>query len=90
MGYFHALSYVLSRLSFVAAHLVVAYWFNFIFNDPFNLRAVLGANIINTLDAEKVLPAGQCTPINYKNLANNVLHFSLWCAFVLSLDLRFV
>ena len=78
MAYFNAASYAISRLSFLITHLVFAYWLNFIFNDPFNLRALLGANIITTLDAEKVLPAGQCTSLSYGKILNNVGSFAVW------------
>lgn len=85
MAYFNVASYAISRLSFLITHLVFAYWLNFIFNDPFNLRTILGANVVTTLDAEKVLPAGQCAALSYGNLLNNVGSFAVW--FDLSLTL---
>jgi hypothetical protein len=43
-----AFSYVLSRVAFVATHVVFAYWLNFILNDPLDLGLV-------TLDAKPPL-----------------------------------
>lgn len=80
MAYFNVASYVISRLSFLATHLVFAYWLNFIFNDPFNLSSLFGDSVVATLDAKKVLPAGQCTAINWDNLLIDVLHFGIWYA----------
>lgn len=43
------LSYTLSRVAFVATHVVFAYWLNYLLNDPLNLGLV-------TLDAKPPLP----------------------------------
>jgi hypothetical protein len=72
MGVSKVLSYVLSRASFVGAHVIFAYWLNFILNDPLNL------GLTNTLDAREVLPAGTCTPLNRENLLWDVGLFAVW------------
>jgi protein-S-isoprenylcysteine O-methyltransferase Ste14 len=66
-----AFSYVLSRVAFVATHVVFAYWLNFILNDPLDLGLV-------TLDAKPPLPAGQCERFSVANATSNVLWFALW------------
>lgn len=78
MAYFNVLSYVLSRFSFLATHLVFAYWLNFILNDPLNLRQY-APGFVNTLDAVQVLPKGKCTPLSQENLIFDVLLFGAWC-----------
>lgn len=66
-----ALSYVLSRVAFIATHAVFAYWLNYLLNDPLNLGLV-------TLDAKPPLPAGQCEHFAVDNAVSNLLWFALW------------
>jgi len=70
---FHLISYILSRVAFVGAHLVVAYWFNFLLNDPFNLGT-------STLDSKHVKPEGKCKPLILENLYFDLFLFGLWWA----------
>jgi hypothetical protein len=53
-----ALSYVLSRVAFVATHVVFAYWLNFILNDPLDLGLV-------TLDAKPPLPYAHPSKLSF-------------------------
>ena len=58
---FNLLSYLFSRIAFLGTHLVCMYWFNFLFNDPFNLG-------LNTLDFKNVVSLEKCSPIIKENL----------------------
>jgi len=71
--YFNLASYVLSRFSFLATHLVAVYWLVYLLNDPFNFGAA-------TLDAKQqdILPAGKCNPLIMENVKWNAALFSLW------------
>jgi len=71
--YFNLPSYVLSRFSFLATHLVAVYWLNYLLNDPFGLGAA-------TLDAKQkdILPPGKCSSFIKENVEFNALLFSLW------------
>jgi len=81
MGYFNFLSFALSRLAFVATHLVFLVWVNAMLNDPFSLSTLLPAPYgawVPTLDAKTQLPADKCTPLNKEHLVWNIAVFSGW------------
>ncbi len=63
----------LSRIAFVATHLVFVYWLNFVLNDPF------GTGLFNTLDSRiAVVP---CTSFDRMAAIHNVAVFvGLWWA----------
>jgi len=73
---FHFGSYVLSRVAFIGTHLDVAYWVNFLLNDPFHLGT-------NTLDYQPTNGVFQpnCKPWIIENVWFNVCMFvGVWWA----------
>lgn len=74
--YFHLPAYILSRIGFVATHVVFAYWLNFLANDPFN------TGLTATLDvpAADVKPAGECTAFDQQAALHNAALFLGWWA----------
>jgi len=65
------LSWLLSRIAFLATHVVFLYWLNFLLNDPLNLGT-------NTLDYKEIKEPGKCKPIIQENVTYDLLLFAAW------------
>jgi len=61
-------AYVLSRIAFLATHVVFAYWLLFITNDPLSLG-------LNTLDSKEIKDSKKCESFNTENAIYNVALF---------------